>query len=253
MSPAQERLRNSFIAYLDNPSSANKRELKEASNDIYAFAASAAAQNEFADVDDLNTEVTRLTNEAIKDIYISQKKLDSLRRTLDNLPKDEIRFATVLNDIAGTLEGIGDEDEQLKSRVVSDQHYKAFAAVYSIQADGQRIQKVDAQAGKAAIELSNTLLTITSRIQEKNKLEQSDSKEISEAYMNAKGQGIENHRGSEIKNKFHNFCRALSCIFIVPIALYVKQGSLWAKTKTQSDVDSSEEALNKYQESFKKQ
>lgn len=254
MTQDQDKFRSAFIAYLDNPSNDNKIKLNEASKAIYSAAVAAVQKKKKdIDVDDINTEITNLINEAIKDIYISKKKLEALKKTIWKLPKEECMFATVLTDVTGTLEGIGEDDSQpQKSRIVSEKHYKAFATIYSIKADGDRIVKIDKEAGQAAIDLSEKLLSITSKIQQANKLEEDDTQNIAQAYTDAKNHGIEKHRGSEIKNKFHNFCRIISCIFLVPIAVYAYQGSLWAKTKTQKDVENSQDTVNEFQQSFQK-
>ncbi|AWN75328.1 hypothetical protein LEAN103870_02000 [Legionella anisa] len=253
--------RCAFLEYLLDPSWKNKKELRRVSIELYYSAAKTAKEKkQDADIDDINTEISTSINEAIKNIYISQKQLDALLSINLNLPKIEAAFGTVLSALTGTLQGIADDDEEgikqeENSRIVNDKHYKAFAAIYPIELDGHRITKEDSTAGQAALTLSETLLSITAKIHNADKLEESDTRDINQAYEKAKGQGIENHRGFNFKEKFYNFCRAVSCIFILPIGYYVHQGSLWTtvKTKTQEDVDKSQEAIGEYQQSLKKQ
>ncbi|MGM9452575.1 hypothetical protein ACTAZI_04480 [Legionella bozemanae] len=263
MTAAKTNFRCALLNYLLDPSSKNKKELKSASSKLYFEAADEAKQlalekaqksNKEAtlddieiDIDKINTQITAFVETAIENIYINEKKLQALQKILDGLSKEEAVFCTVLTDLTETLKD--------KNRVVSNDRYQVFATIYPIELDGHRIKKDDSNASEAALTLSRKLLSVTSRIHTKNKLEQNDTKEIESAYKEAKGHGIENHRGANFKGKFYNFCRALSCVFLVPIAYYAHKGTVWTttKTKTQKDVENSQDAINEFQQSFQKQ
>ncbi|HHF7365702.1 TPA: hypothetical protein ACPSKY_000803 [Legionella bozemanae] len=250
MSPVQEKFRHAFVAYLDDPSSKNKQELSTICGEIYKEADENVRKNsKEVGSDEGNQEVEALVKEAIKDIYITEKQKQAINAFLDKMARKDKEKAMPIDTVLTAATGILGEEK----RIISEKHYKVFAAIYSIKSDGHRIIKMNHEAGQAAIDLSEKLLSITSKIQQANKLEEGDQQTITKAYEEAKGHGIEKHRGNEIKNKFHNFCRALSCIFIVPIAVYAYQGSLWAKTKTQKDVENSQDAINEFQQSFQKQ
>ena len=93
------------------------------------------------------------------------------------------------------------------------------------------------RAGVAALSLSEVLLETTLHLFNGTIKEPKAKHQYTRAFSEAKNKGIESHRG--LKEHVYNFFRLLSCILVVPIFFYAKQGTLWtkAKTKTQEDVE----------------
>ncbi|STY30526.1 Uncharacterised protein [Legionella wadsworthii] len=252
-------IRCALIKYLLDPSSQNLKELRRTCMELHTEALKEIAQLALekaqktrkearlgdmdveVDNDKINIKIDELVGPAIEGIFVTRDQLEALKIIMDNLPKMDVKFGIVLTIL----------NQQLEKQIASDDHYKAFAAIYPIELDAHRIKKDDKQAGRAAITLSRKLLKITSRISQANQLTQIDEKSITQAYADAQGHGIEKHRG--FKEKFFNFCRILSCIYPPNYFHYKSQPSFWTtvKTKTQEDIDKSQEALDIFQQSFK--
>ncbi|HHT0592971.1 TPA: hypothetical protein ACTXXA_000063 [Legionella anisa] len=194
-------------------------------------------------------EVDTLVKQAIKGLRITEEQINAIGAFKDQLvgksKEKAIKMDTVLTAATETL--------REEKRIITDEHYKAFSSIYPLELDGHRIIKNDPKAGQATLTLSEKLMKITLSVCNKNNLDENDKSKYTEAYAAAKNQGIENHRGA--KEKFQNFCIAVSCVFIFPIFIYASQDSFWstAKTKTQEDVENSQDAINEFQQSFQKQ
>lgn len=238
----KENFRYVFLEYLLNPSNKNKNELSKACVDIYNLAFEQAKEkSKDVGADEGNEEVDTLIKEAVKDICITEGQKSNIINFAQTMPKEKAIFIeTVLISTSGTLTE--------EKRIISDNHYKAFASIYPIELDGLRIK--DTEASKAALTLSSDLMKITRDVSIKNKLEEQDIINYTDAYAKVKNHGIEKHRG--LKEKFHNFCIAVSCLFIFPIFIYSNQNSFWSttKTKTQTDVDNSFNSIQEFKKSF---
>ncbi|HIF0223557.1 TPA: hypothetical protein ACXYKD_000456 [Legionella anisa] len=242
--------RCAFLKYLLDPSNDHKKELITACNTLYDLAQEKAMEGS-KDVcaDEGCEEVDTLVKQTIKGLCITKKQIQAIQAFKEQLAEKSkekaIKMDTVLTAATETLK----EEE----RIISDEHYKAFSSIYPLELDGHRIIKKDPTAGQATLTLSEKLMEITLNVCNKNNLDEHDKVKYTQAYAAAKNQGIENHRGA--KEKFQNFCIAVSCIFIFPIFIYASQDSFWstAKTKTQEDVENSQDAINEFQQSFQKQ
>ncbi|WP_157698223.1 hypothetical protein [Legionella clemsonensis] len=213
--------------------------------DEQANAKAKAKNNEEASADEIGNELICLIDEALLHISVSQLKLDNLQNLINTLDNQQINAIGVLTAFTGKY-----TDPDHPAQPVSEEQYRVLASIYEIELDGHRIKEVDEKAGEAAIKLGKKLLNITQTIFEKKSLGEEEENAYKNAYDEAKGQGIEHHRG--IKEKFYRFLKVLSCLFIVPAIYHAKNaektGSFWGhvKTKTEEDIEKSQEAIEKY-------
>ena len=248
--------RCAFLKYLLEPSEKRQSALIESCielGNLTCLIAKQKAGSKKIGTDEINEELEPLVQEAIKDICITTAQSEVIQDFRDKLLKNNRNKAFKVDSVlAPAIQTLKDEN-----RVVDNKHQKVFATIYPIELDGHRLKKswfeASQHAGEAALTLSQKLMQTTLGVCKKDQIEESDARAYAQAYEDAKGHGIEKHRG--LKEKFYNFCRALSCVLVVPYFHYSSQPSFWttAKTTTQEDVDKSHEAIENYQKSFQKQ
>ncbi len=250
----QEAFRRAFLKYLLDPDK-NESVFIDACIELFNSAHSTAKKNAKGKIgtDEIYAEIEPLVKEAIRGICITETQSENIQQIQSNefMKNKEKAFLldSVLEPVIATLK----EEE----RIVDNKHQKVFAALYPIELDGLRLKnswfEPSRKAGDAALVLSKSLMHTTLGVCKKDSLVETDQAEYAQAYKNAEGHGIDKHRG--LKEKFQNFCIALSCVFIFPIFIYASQDSFWstAKTKTQEDVDNSHDVINEYKQSFKHQ
>ncbi|VEB39512.1 Uncharacterised protein [Legionella cherrii] len=246
MLAVQIELRSAFLKYLLEPNK-NETALKKASFALCGHAISTGKRKAKKDskefgVDEINTVLEPLVIEAVKGICITQEQLVAIQNFKESLfTKNRVEAATFDSVFDPLIETLASD-----KRIVDNKYHHTFAAIYPIELDGYRIKEKDKEAGQAALTLSKSLMDITLGICKKDSAEQHDKDKYEQAYINAEGHGIDKHRG--FKEKFYNFCRILSCVFIKPYFHYKAQPSFWTtvKTKTQEDIDKSHETINAF-------